>query len=423
MNKLFNRFKKRKGFTLVECIVAVAVFAVMVLLVFAILTRARLEAQNASQSEEDLTTLIDNVVGDETYKKFKSEVGADGKQVNSMQLAIAGNCIGSTGETFDITYNIVDGYKNYVLCSNPDCKDKNGDPYFADNTNFMFDTSTGELVSVSEKEFDLSNSNHKYICPNCQTAVTQTLVCEDCTVSGNYNDSDMFTYIPSTGGYFCNNCGGTSVKGNDIDEKVVSDSKMSISSVVPNAIRYGDVAPPASEDLFRYMDNSTGATPDEDGIDGRIDAYLEYNASANMSVPGTYTLRLVVPNSGYLPSGVDDGDFTVKFQFPQHYMIYIDDEGSSLGNLSNSASAYRQGDSTTNNGELHVKLNMPGTYTIKFQLVNYKSGFSFEYDYNDTTTPSKAGLAGYWFQVNPTIDIDPASGHIKKSTASFTLTY
>ena len=33
MNKLLKRLKRREGFTLVECIVAVAVFAVMVMLV------------------------------------------------------------------------------------------------------------------------------------------------------------------------------------------------------------------------------------------------------------------------------------------------------------------------------------------------------------------------------------------------------
>ena len=41
MKNLFRRLNGRKGFTLVECLIAIAVFAALTMVVFAILTNAR----------------------------------------------------------------------------------------------------------------------------------------------------------------------------------------------------------------------------------------------------------------------------------------------------------------------------------------------------------------------------------------------
>ena len=61
MKNFLKRLNGRKGFTLVECIIAVAVFAAMTLIVFMILMNARAEAQKAIKTEEDFRKEMRNI--------------------------------------------------------------------------------------------------------------------------------------------------------------------------------------------------------------------------------------------------------------------------------------------------------------------------------------------------------------------------
>ncbi len=391
MYKLINRLNKRKGFTLVECIVAVAVFAAMVLLVFAILTRARVEAENANKSEEDLTILIDNVVGDETYKKFKAETDpVTGNQINSMQLNIGGSA--TSGKTFDITYNVIDGYKNFVECPNTLA---GGVPcgHFADNTDFM---------TMAKEDFASSGTPADYVCPSCGYTFAQTLVCEECGNTASHKTSGTgtgFTYLPATASFACNSCGSAAVKGVGIDEKVASGETMSVSGILPNAIAYGKVTPFTDKSEIISIENAGGAC---DG--GSVNVSIDYVASSNQSIPGTYTLSVTTTASG-LPAGISLSDpFTVYMKLPPHYVVSNYNTTMTAGTFN--VPPATNGSASNDPVILEFNYTSPGTFTVKFQLVNYKSGFSYEYDYN-TNTSGGRGLAEHWFGFNPTITNDP----------------
>ncbi len=388
MKDFLNRLKKRKGFTLIECIIAIAVFAAMVMIVFMILTRARVEAQNANKSEEDLTQLIDNVVGDETYKKYKEQYDASGNLLNALELNIAGST-----NTFNITYNVVDGYKNFVIC--PTCD------YFANNTDFM--------GTLAKEDFATSGTPFPYLCPSCNASFQQSLICEDCESTGNHTATTVFTYIPATGGYSCNACGGTAVKGTNIDDKVTADAKMSVSGMVPNAIAYGNVSKPAIIEEVVNFQHATGG----DLTGAKLYINLSYEASANQSLPGTYTLTVIPQN---LPAGTDANDISVELLFPPHYIFKNLQEVTSAGTVT-----MGQGGEGDNEAYLLYHFNSFGQYKVKFQLVNYKSGFSFEYDYNDPTDAAQ-GLAEYWFGLNGSHATPrDGAGYVTKFSATGTI--
>ena len=82
-------------------------------------------------------------------------------------------------------------------------------------------------------------------------------------------------------------------------------------------------------------------------------------------------------------------------------------------------SELKNGDSTNEKCRIRLRTNSGGESKFTFQLVNYKSGFSFEYDYNSSNT-SECGLAGYWFGLNPSVTPDDA-GYVKTSTVSKTV--
>ena len=154
MIKKISQLKRRKGFTLVECIVAIAVFALLTAVILMILVNAQTQATRSKESEEDLNNLIENVVGDDTYKKYIAE--------NSKTLTLNFN----GGKTFDITYDTVAGYKNYVKCNPKNSATSCG--YVGNNTDFMGGKSVADFLSAGDE----------YKCPKCGEVVVQTLECE-----------------------------------------------------------------------------------------------------------------------------------------------------------------------------------------------------------------------------------------------------
>lgn len=381
MNKFLKRLNRRKGFTLVECIVAIAVFAALIMVVFMILANAKTQAEIANKTEEDLNHLINNVVSDETYRKYREETDAAGNRLNILKLNVEGQA-----QTFDISYNKVDGYKNFVIC--PVCE------HFANNSDFMGTTKPEDFVQSSA-----------YICPaNSSHTFYQTLVCEDCGETGTHDNTSKFTYDPISGGYACNACGGFSVKGNNIDEAVVADAKISVSGLYPNAILYGDVVPITT--LAKYSDP---ANPSFDNGNGSVLLNLQYTASSNQSIPGTYTLT-IQPNPA--PTGIDTSNFSLDLRLPPHYVVKNYKEITSSG-----TSTYKSGDESDNSGYIKYNFSASGQFKVQFQLVNYKSGFSFEYDYNNSVADDQ-GLAGYWFGLNVSTPSRDAAGYVTQLNAS-----
>lgn len=372
MIKKISQLKRRKGFTLVECIVAIAVFALLTAVILMILVNAQTQAVRSKESEEDLNNLIENVVGDDTYKKYSAE--------NSKTLTLNFN----GGKTFDITYDTVAGYKNYVRC-NP----KNGATscgHVGNNTDFMGGKSVADFLSAGDE----------YKCPKCGEVVVQTLECEGCLSTGSYNDSTKFSCSTETGSYTCLECGSGSVKGSDIDDAVTADANFKVSGLTANSIRYGSVGLPTDTDT---LINTNGVA---------CNVTIEYEHKYdNLTLPGIYKMTFT-GFSGTAPSSID-------IYLPPWYVI-----GSLKTPPSSSytATAYQNDLSShdvTDSNMSHIRLenasgNLPGTVVVEFTLTNYKNNYSFDYDYRqpfdedgDGTISSAEqqtrGLIGYWFRI------------------------
>lgn len=382
---------RRKGFTLTECLIAIAVFGAMTLIVFMIITHARTQTVEANKSEEDLSNLIENVVGDETYKRYNDSNHAGGNDV--LSLVVDGN-----SQQFTISYNVIDGNKNFVKCPDTSCE------HYGNNTEFMIDAGGNP---ISKTSFAQTN----YVCPKCGTSFVDTLTCEDCGATGDHTDTSLFTYLPNTGGYMCNSCGGTAVHHDSYNADSTGDANLSVSGIVPNAIRYGEVKDKATSgrslnDLLYYNNTTTGG--------GKITFGISYQASANGSLPGTYTLTIRgtdVPADAVNASGA----YEMIIELPPHYVI------KELKNVSGSGtvSGISNGDSSNTNAYIRITASSSNYSEFTFQLVNYKSGFSFENDYMDASDNSETGLAGYWFGVSGvSVTRDTESSYVKSSTFS-----
>lgn len=361
MKNLFTRLNRRKGFTLVECLIALTVFAALTLVVFAILANARAASVKANETEENLTKLIDTVVADDTFARYNANLD------NVLELQLQGG-----GTPFRVTYNEIDGYKNYVLCDEPTCQ------HFADNTEFM---------GCDAKDY----TQGTYTCPKCDTTITQELVCEDCGKTADHTDKTAFTYTPSNGGYCCNDCGSTGVRGSNINENTISNYDLNVRTVVPNAIVYGDAE--RKTDPNTIFDTQSGA--DDSSIVSNIKMRVEYTPGANATIPGTYELRI--------RSDCAESNFKISVRLPGGYTVR---------NL------------TPINGDCYNDKDIDGPFlmfhgcdtnaesVVEFQLINSTSGFSFEDDYNNPTDTSVHGLSGYWFHTtNATLTdySDPAT--------------
>lgn len=355
MKNLFTRLHRRKGFTLVECLIALTVFAALTLVVFAILTNARMASVKANETEENLTKLIDTVVADDTFARYNANID------NVLTLNV-GDGVTTAGTPFRVTYNEIDGYKNYVLCEESTCQ------YFADNTEFM---------GCDGKDY----TQTVYTCPKCNTAITQALVCEDCGKTGNHTDTTSFTYIPSNGGYCCNECGSINVRGANINESTISNYDLNVRTVVPNAIVYGDAA--RKTDPNTIFDTQSGA--DDSSAVSDILMWLTYTPGSNATIPGTYELTL---RSNYA-----DTDFKISVRLPGGYTVR---------NLTEiNGNCYNDKDSDGPFLMFHG-CDTNADSKVQFQLVNSTSGFSFEDDYTNLNDASAHGLAGYWFQMDST---------------------
>lgn len=391
MKNLFKRLSKSKGFTLLECIIAIAVFAALTLVVMAMLTYARNEAVNANQTEEDLTKLIENVVSDDTQRKWNGD---------SEVLSLT---VGGDSNTFDISYNIIDGYKNFIIC--PICS------YKADNTVFMGVTKQENFIQTTQ-----------YVCPKDETHIfASDLKCEECGKTGIHTDTTSFKYIPSTGGYYCLECGSSNVRDPIAKEQIIAEENLSINGMVANALVYGKIEPnnPTDTTAFQKLvtvsnvvyDSTTGARQEqsiapENQKDAAISvSSIKYESSKDQIVPGTYTMIVQGTGNGSCFDNDGDGGYSVMLELPPYYRIKVLTETTGDDVNFKHVTCSDQDDAAIGkNGWIKFDFTRyVNTIEVKFQLTNYKSGYSFDYDYNspDTvgqnTTLNKHGLIGYWF--------------------------
>ncbi len=366
MNFLRNSLKKRKGFTLVECLIALTVFAALTLVVFAILANARQRSVLANTTEENLNILIDNVVSDESYVSYNDN--------SSKQLTLK---LSNGGADFKISYSEIDGYKNFVLCPNANCQ------YFAENTAFM---------TVEGEDFTQIN----YVCPKCDATIEQQLVCESCNNTGSHlAHVNKFTYMPDTCGYYCNECGSVNVRGANIGADVVSNNNLNIKGLVPNAILCGDIEPYGDPeylfDIYSFIDGDgnpvtspvNGISPAE--VESDITYSLKFKEGVSNSDPGIYTLTVK-------PNAADSGCrlMRVVVKLPKGYNVSWYNEVNGTCIPSNSSNT--------------LSFNVMNTQEAKveFSLTNEISSTPFELDYGNNSDSSQDGLLGVWFLENVT---------------------
>lgn len=416
MKKIFSR---NKGFTLVECIIAVAVFGLLALIVFMILTNASVRAARASESEENLAQLIENVVGDETYKKY------DSSSKNLTLLIDNVNGAAGTGN-LTVSYNVISGYKNFIEC--PSCSHQ------ANFTDFMSST-IGQptidphMTPVDSLNFDTATCY--FVCPSCYDTITFTLRCPDCSTTDVYNKTSstslsgyLFTYMKSASGAFeCSVCGGTAVMavdaaGNYISEKVSADG-FNVSGMVANGIRYGESIDWVNHDTSKLCSflEANAVDPTISGTQhslasGDIRADLSYAGSTNSSFAGTYTLGLHVYN---FPSEIGTSNpYFIEVVFPIGYTINYDETY-----YSNVTRDIRPIGSKTY-PTLKIRMNAAGTYqNVQFTLTSNESGYSFEYDYNPepTETDQEQGLFR-WFGFHVPTPSRNADGYLVSASTT-----
>ena len=395
----------RKGFTLVECIIAVAVFGLLSIVIFMILTNASVRATKASESEENLAQLIENVVGDDTYKKF------DPSDFTSLSLIIDN---GSSAD-FQISYNDISGYKNYIEC-NPSGMDAPCG-HQANFTGFMSSSATS-MVPVSSIDFDVATCF--FVCPHCEKPQKPVrLRCPDCGSTGAYNAStgttNLFNYMnaASGGGFECGICGSTAVMavdsaGNYISEKVAADG-FSVSGMVANGIRYGepiDWAVEHTDDLannriayFRKINTADPMLAGADFTDGKISLSLKYKSADHNVYTGEYELTLYTNPAG----SYTGGDYNTDIVLPIGYNIVLN--GTTTAKSVTVAEGTLPGSSSGKKYPiLRVTQTGPGNVTVKFSLSSKETGYSFEYENNRNAsigeTDAEQGLFR-WFNLTP----------------------
>ena len=98
-------FYNKKGFTLVECIVAIAVFAVMTSMVMIIISSAIQTTRQSVTGQSDLNQMVEAVENDQSIKMYDSSTS------HNLKMKFGGDT-----ENFSITYDTTDGYMSYMTC-------------------------------------------------------------------------------------------------------------------------------------------------------------------------------------------------------------------------------------------------------------------------------------------------------------------
>lgn len=398
MKKL--KFNIRKGFTLVECIIAIAVFAIMTSMVLMIMASTVKLSKRASESESGLNQLVQNVVQDNSNKTYSTN---DSETLN-MKFS------GAYSADFAMSYSRVDGARNMFRC--PSCS------YESNSMEFMsYIFSNADYVAASEadkKRFKISHwfdpsvaSRSNYVCPECGTATNAASVNMMCISCERTGTATSFIYDDINGGYSCPACNSGKVvqldatSGLPINQDMVNTNyDFKISSIQSNAIRYAHIEEPTADDRKEFLHISAPASPETDTFTMQLD----YSASTVAQAVGVYTLRISGINhfeSGdiasvviYLPGGyvcnllptsstnvagkpVVAGKPLASWTQPDE-----DESGKRYTNTNQKSKISITGIETTNQSDA----------IIKFTLTNYKNNHDFEDDFSE-----EGGLMKFWF--------------------------
>lgn len=394
MKKLMKVLSGKKGFTLIECVIAIAVFAALTGMVLMIMSQTIQLSKKSSDAETDLNNLVENVVQDSTKKTY----GDDSRTLNMK--------FGS--ENFSMTYSTVDGYKNFIECTNVNCKNHANN---LDYMSYIYETNTYKNASDSEKEsykisywFDKDTTTNYYECPKCQQKIQKTDLTMRCLSCGKQGNSTAFDFNKFSGSYTCPDCFGGNVvqliknaAGNDIPitESPTADADFMISGMVSNAIRYGEVP---QFDETGVKDIMAVAT--SDSSDPKFTTDWTYTPNKNASIPGVYTLNLSITDP--IASGETA---SVSIKLPGGYLCSILKTGTNADGTGTNpyASFIRTEDiSLTDKPSLLMITGITDAkktnIKVSFYLTNYKNNNSFDSDYPDTAS-HKYGLAHYWFAI------------------------
>lgn len=379
MKSLFMRLKKRKGFTLVECIVAIAVFAAFCLMVMMIVAGAQKESIAAHDTEVELNDQVDSIMGENAPRRYNGDLSS-----KALNLKLDGD------KDLSFTYDIIEGHKNYIVCES--CG------HFGDNREFMDGVSTEDF-----KPWEMT-----YKCPECGNSVaggSDYLKCRDCSQTGNYTNSGekyditnykAWTYNKDNGSFICNHCGGSNVSYKDIEDYVFEEANVSVSSMVANAIRYGSVKAPDEAGTVTVSGAKSVNVNFSYSVAG-ASATNSNGVEKNPNNVGTYQITLsLTPDPD-----IATPDPVVTLSIPRGY--YFEDNVVSSGG----------GDVTWDNpdptkigkekdGKITWKAGTFSNVTLKFKLRNTTTGYSFQYDYQKVKRDPKSsqtgtGLSWYWF--------------------------
>lgn len=415
-----KRSFRTKGFTLVECVVAIAVFAILSSMVMVIMSSAVKTAKKSSDTERQLNDLVENVEDSETRYKYYS--GSE-----EIQMKFGGDTV-----NYSITYSMSNGYKDYISCPYPDCgyvgnftdflykiplsnqyniivTEHGGvNPYkvasyfypHTDNDYWYPNESTDSLGNPVVLDGKGSRSGggdqknlNKFWCPECRRMLYYTqdisqnqyaarqFRCYACdNVGSPYFDKPTnsrgnrgFHYNRATCSFYCNDCGSAEVMEQYSVEHFGIASDMSINGIYPNAIRYDDVKKPNNSQATALITawNSTRTAE----LPNNTTVYLR-TTSSSPTTPTMYEMTLSYGSSG--------AEYDI--QMPKGYEvtnITLVNRGSDTAAIWDDA-----------NSVLKIyKANASLKFT--FNLVSTTSGNSFDQDYGN-----EGGLLNYWFRAS-----------------------
>ena len=395
MNKL--KINIRKGFTLVEVVIAVAVFAVMVVMVLMIMQSAVRTSKKASDEETNLNALVENVVRDESQKRY----GEYDSNVLNMAFAKGETVSDSAAANFKMTYSLVDGSKNYVTC--PNCEHRGNIIEFMakevyNSIEFKNEVIAAEAAGINIESthrlshwFKLDSMN--FYCPECDHKIDLgtdvDLICQSCENKGKARGG-KFTLDGETGDFICDVCHSGNVRQDNVD----IEAGFAVSGMAANTLRYSNLKEKKTEDKAKLITVTASPYSDELADDEKkVQVILDYN-NLNKSSKVEYTLTLKIP---YFKAS-EARDITLRL--PGSYIIDITQAPASLSWTmpDKDKLSYMNSETdrliTFNN----VKKSTVGSeFKIKFTLRNYVNNNSFEYDYAE-----EGGLLLFWFGMSPT---------------------
>lgn len=415
--KKIAKLLHNKGFTLVECIIAIAVFAVLTSMVIMIVGNSVKLQKEASDAERDLNNVVQNVVQDDTNRVYGD---------NSRTLEMM---FDSSSVNFRMTYSTVDGYKSFIEC--PACGNKADDieymSYIYETARYKnWPTVADKAAGASEDDkqnykisywFGLDSTTDHFECPACGHTFTLSALKAKCNSCLKEDTLNNFDFNKGKGNFVCKDCKGEDVVqivekitydlgGNPISsewvpisDSITSDANFVVSGIAANAVRYGKVESLEKEKVkdLTTLDGITG---------GSYTMKLEYIPNTSAVKPGKY--RVTIPS--VMGLGSDTG--TIRIYLPGCYIPKItggNADGSS-GHPTASitpSTDYSKVDMQSCLVISDITSTSSSNIIVEFTLTNYKNSHSFEEDYKYEVKPSsgETALGKLWFLSGATTNV------------------